>query len=102
MYREEGERLLRYWARSSRTHPEDGSGHEGSRRTGMCIGERGTRSLTVSLLTVPQPGRPASFRLTPYTTSVLSHIHRLLETPFYSPVPFCTGLVLIFPKFVPA
>jgi hypothetical protein len=49
-------------ASNFRTHPEDGSGHEGARRTSMCIGERGTRSLTVSLLTVPQLGHLASFR----------------------------------------
>jgi hypothetical protein len=80
--------LLRYWARSSRTHPEDGSGHEGSRRTGTCIGERGTRSLTVSLLTVPQPGHPASFRpgATPLPlASPPPHVHRTARILFYGP-----------------
>jgi hypothetical protein len=105
--------VLRYWARSSRTHPEDGSGHEGSRRTGTCIGERGTRSLTVSLLTVPQPGHPASFRpgATPLPlASPRPHVHRTARTPFLFYGPFlyrpstnlpqvCTGLVLIFTKF---
>ncbi len=116
--------LLRYWARFSRTHPEDGSGHEGSRRTGTCIGERGTRSLTVSLLTVPQPGHPASFLpgATPLPlASPPPHVHRT-RLLFYGTVsrdrrniegefePFlyrpstnlphvCTGLVLIFTKF---
>ena len=105
--------VLRFWARSSRTNPEDGSGHEGSRLTGTCIGERGTRSLTVSLLTVPQPGHLASFRpgatLLPLA-SPRPHIHRTARTPllFYGPFLYrpstnlpqvCTGLVLIFTKF---
>jgi hypothetical protein len=96
--------LLRFWARSSRTHPEDGSGHEGSRRTGTCIGERGTRSLTVTLLTVPQPGHLASFRpgatLLPLA-SPRPHIHRTARTPLLFYGPFFNGLVLIFPKLVP-
>jgi hypothetical protein len=71
--------------------PEDSDLMRGSCHEQHSVDERSTRSLTVSLLTVPQPGHPASFR--PGATPLLlasprPHVHRTAQTLFYFHGPF--------------